>query len=80
MQHLFGRIAFGIFEKGVILMLENIIGTVNDYLYGYVLIVILLLGGIFFTFRTRFVQIRLFGEQIRSVTEKPSDSKGVSSF
>ncbi len=61
-------------------MLENIIATVNDYLYGYVLIVILLLGGIFFTFRTKFVQIRLFGEQIRSVCEKPDDGRGVSSF
>ncbi len=61
-------------------MLENIINTINDYLYGYVLIVILLLGGIFFTLRTRFVQIRLFVEQIRAVTEKPADGKGVSSF
>ncbi len=61
-------------------MLETFITTINDYLYGYVLIVILLLGGIYFTFRTKFVQIRLFGEQIRSVTEKPTDSKGVSSF
>ncbi len=61
-------------------MLENIITTINDCLYGYVLIIILLLGGIFFTLKTKFVQIRLFGEQIRSVTEKPADSKGVSSF
>ncbi len=61
-------------------MLESIISTINDYLYGYVLIIILLIGGIFFTLKTKFVQIRLFGEQIRSVTEKPTDGKGVSSF
>ncbi len=61
-------------------MLGNVIGLINDYLYGYILIIILLLGGIYFTFRTKFVQFRLFGEQIRSVTEKPADGKGVSSF
>ncbi len=61
-------------------MLENIISTINDYLYGYILIIVLLLGGIFFTLRTKFVQIRLLGEQIRLVSEKPADGKGVSSF
>ncbi len=61
-------------------MLGNFIGLINDYLYGYILIIILLLGGVYFTFRTKFVQFRLFGEQIRSVTEKPADGKGVSSF
>ena len=45
-----------------------------------VLIIILVLGGLYFTFRTKFVQFRLFGEQIRSIVEKPSDGKGVSSF
>ena len=34
----------------------------------------------YFTIRTRFVQFRLFKEQIRCVTEKPADGKGVSSF
>ncbi len=60
--------------------MEKIVTSVNDYLYGYVLIIILLLGGIFFTLRTKFVQVRLLGEQIRNVTEKPADGKGVSSF
>jgi AGCS family alanine or glycine:cation symporter len=40
----------------------------------------LVAGGLFFTLRTRFAQFRLFGQQIRSVTEKPADGKSVSSF
>ncbi len=61
-------------------MLENIISSINDVLYSYILIIILMLGGLYFTFRTKFVQIRLLKEQFRSVMEKPDDENGVSSF
>ena len=61
-------------------MLENIISHINDALYSYILIILLLAGGIYFVFKTRFVQFRLLGEQIRAVTEKPADKNGVSSF
>ncbi len=61
-------------------MIENIISTVNDALYSYILIILLLLGGIYFLIRTRFVQFRLLGEQFRAIMEKPADSKSVSSF
>lgn len=60
--------------------LNNVTTVVNDALYGYILIILLVLGGIYFTVRTRFVQFRLLGEQFRAVTEKPKDGKGVSSF
>lgn len=61
-------------------MLDNIIGFLNDALYSYILIIILVLGGIFFTLRTKGVQFRLLKEQIRCVTEKPSKKGAVSSF
>lgn len=61
-------------------MLENLIASINDALYSYILIIVLLLGGLYFTIRTRFVQFRLIKEQIKAVTEKPTDGKGVSSF
>lgn len=61
-------------------MINDIISSVNDALYSYILIIVLVLGGLYFTVRTRFVQFRLFKEQIRCVTEKPADGKGVSSF
>ena len=61
-------------------MIGEIIASVTDALYSYILIIVLVLGGIYFTVRTRLVQFRLFREQIRCVTEKPADGKGVSSF
>ena len=60
-------------------MIEKIINTTNDALYSYILIILLVLGGIYFTIRTRFAQFRLLGQQIKSVTEK-TNGKGVSSF
>ena len=61
-------------------MIENIISNINNYLYSYVLIIILIAGGIYFTLRTKFVQFRLFKEQFHAVMEKPTDKDGVSSF
>lgn len=61
-------------------MLENIISSINDALYSYILIIVLVLGGLYFTLRTKFVQFRLLKEQFRAVMEKPKDGKGVSSF
>ena len=61
-------------------MIESIVSLINDALYSYILIIILVLGGIYFTIRTKFVQFRLFPQQIKAVTEKPTDKSGVSSF
>ncbi|MBR4014456.1 MAG: amino acid carrier protein, partial [Clostridia bacterium] len=60
--------------------MSNVISFINDALYSYLLVIILVLGGLFFTFRSKLVQFRLFGEQIRVVGEKPSSGKNVSSF
>ena len=61
-------------------MFENIIANINDALYSYILIIILVAGGLFFTIRTKFVQFRHLKEQIRVVSEKPGEKNGVSSF
>ncbi len=61
-------------------MLDNIIASINDALYSYILIIVLVLGGLYFSIRTKFVQFRLLGEQFRAVMEKPKDGKSVSSF
>lgn len=61
-------------------MLEQIISNISNALYSYILIILLVGCGLYFTFRTRFAQFRLFGAQLRAVTEKPSGEKGVSSF
>ncbi len=61
-------------------MFSNIISFINDALYSYILIILLVAGGLYFTFRTKFVQFRMIGEQVRVVGEKPANKKGVSSF
>ena len=61
-------------------MFENIVNFINDALYSYVLIIVLVLGGLYFTFKLKFAQFRLLPEQFKAVTEKPKDGKGVSSF
>ena len=60
-------------------MIEKIIDGTNTALYSYILIILLVLGGIYFTIRTRFAQFRLLGQQFKSVMEK-SDKNSVSSF
>lgn len=61
-------------------MFDTIIGWLNNALYSYILIILLVAGGLYFSVRTGFVQFRLFREQLRCVGEKPADGKGVSSF
>ena len=61
-------------------MFETIISAANDALYSWLLIIILVVGGLYFSVRTKFVQFRLLGEQLRAVTEKPGQKGGVSSF
>jgi len=59
---------------------ERFLSSFNDYFYTYVLIILLLFFGIYFTFKTGFVQFRYFFEQLRCVTERPDSKKEVSSF
>ena len=62
------------------MLFETIVSKTSEYLYSYVLIILLVLGGLYFTVRTKGLQLRSFREQIRVVGEKPVDKKGVSSF
>ena len=61
-------------------MLQTFVDSVNNALYSYVLIILLIAGGLYFTFRTKFAQVLMLGDQIRVVGERPSNKKGVSSF
>lgn len=45
----------------------NIVSTANQYLSDYILIILLVGVGLFFTFNTRFVQVRYFGEGMKKV-------------
>ena len=61
-------------------MIDSFISSLNNALYTYILIFLLVAGGLYFSFRTGFVQFRLIKQQIKAVTDKPSDKNSVSSF
>ncbi len=47
--------------------LEELIGTINGYVSDYILLILLVATGLFFTIKTRFVQVRCFGEGMKKV-------------
>ena len=59
--------------------LLTILTQIDDFLYFPVLIIVMVIGGLYFTFRTRGVQIRLAIESVRLLLE-PSEDNSVSSL
>ncbi|PER12020.1 sodium:alanine symporter family protein [Bacillus cereus] len=68
--------------------LARVIGDVNNILWSYVIIAMLIGLGLYFSFRVKFVQVRYFGEMIRLLGDGASsktrnaqkEKSGVSSF
>lgn len=65
--------------------LLDIVATVNKYLTDYILIILLVGTGLWFTIKTRFVQVRCFGEGMKKVFGNISlrggkNKSGLSSF
>ena len=60
--------------------MENFVNTLNGYIWSNALILLALGAGLFFSFKTRFVQIRLFKEMVRLLFSGASSNKGISSF
>jgi AGCS family alanine or glycine:cation symporter len=54
--------------------LNEWITAVNDAVWGYVLIAVLVGCGLWFTWRTRFVQFRMVGEMLRLLTDSAVDT------
>lgn len=48
-------------------MLLEIVQTINAYLSDYILVFLLIGVGLWYTIRTRFVQVRCFGEGMRKL-------------
>ena len=61
-------------------LFSQAVETTSNIMYSYLLIILLLAVGLYFTFRTKFVQFRLLGESVRLVTEKGKDDNSVSAF
>lgn len=60
--------------------INGILDKLNGYLYGYILIALLILAGLYFTVRTKFIQFRMVGESIALLREKNDNKEAVSSF
>ncbi|MDD5824152.1 MAG: alanine/glycine:cation symporter family protein [Firmicutes bacterium] len=62
-------------------MLDNFVCQINNILYQpFIVPLLLVVSGIYFTCRTGFLQVRLFGEMFRVIKERPKSENGVSSF
>ncbi len=61
--------------------IESALNTIDDRLYTYVLAVLLIACGLYFTVRTRGVQLRHLGTMLRTITSSRSGAEGgISSF
>jgi len=66
-------------------MIEKIVSTLNDIVWSPALVVLLVGAGLYFSIRTRFVQVRRFGLMIKSLfaqkeEDQESGKHGISSF
>ena len=60
--------------------MNGVISAINRIVWNPGLVVLLLAAGLFFSVRTRFVQVRRFGLMIRSLFSRKRSSDGISSF
>lgn len=61
--------------------IDGVINAISGVLYQpYIVPLFLLVAGVYFTVRTGLLQISLFGESIKVVSEKPKEKGSVSSF
>lgn len=62
-------------------MIERIISTINGYVWSTPLVVLCLIAGLYFSFGTRFVQVRRFKEMVQLLFNTDKKQKvGVTSF
>ena len=64
----------------VLASIDSVITTISGVLYMPWVPLLLLAAGLIFTFRSRFIQVRLLRETFRVLSEKPRTEGGVSSF
>lgn len=60
--------------------ITDVLNQIDSIMYYPILLVLLSIAGIYFSVRTKFIQIRLFPEAWRVILEKPEDEGAVSSF
>ena len=76
------RIIFG--KGGFMDFLNSLVGSINDFLWTYIIIVVLVGSGLWFTLSTGLVQLRALPEMVRLLAgdlgRRPSGRKAISSF
>ena len=62
--------------------LIELTGNIDGFMYTYILLILLVVTGVYFTIRTKCVQIRYLKDMFRQVTEKKhvDGEKSISSF
>ncbi|TWK89096.1 hypothetical protein CHCC20331_1498 [Bacillus paralicheniformis] len=60
--------------------LQEVIVVTNDFLWSKLLIIMLLASGLFFTFKSKFFQVRLLKDMFRVLKEGAPDKNGISPF
>ncbi|EGT3615390.1 alanine:cation symporter family protein [Clostridium perfringens] len=65
-------------------ILNNLVVSINDFLWGYILIILLIGAGLLFSFKTKFIQFRYIKEMFRllgdGIGKSNKEKGGVSSF
>lgn len=64
----------------IIAIIDSLVTDISNMLYNPWVPLLLLVAGLVFTLATKFMQLRMLGEAIRVVSEKPKNAGGVSSF
>ena len=54
--------------------------AVDGFLYYPVLIVVLIAGGLYFSFKSKFAQVRLVFDSVKLIAERPGNKNAISSF
>lgn len=59
---------------------KSIVGMINGVVWSDALVLLCLAAGLFFSIKTRFMQVRLVGEMVRLMFEGRESRRGISSF
>jgi AGCS family alanine or glycine:cation symporter len=57
-----------------------IVSTLSSWVWGWPIIIFLMASGLYFSFRTRFLQVRYFAQMARMLLHNKSSKLGISSF
>ena len=68
-------------EDIVLESIRTVIDFVNNLLWGKNILVVMLIGtAVYFTFKTRFMQFRLFGDIVKILGKDDKNKEGISSL